>query len=178
MLEEIQRLAPLVEAQRQAVGASGSEELSNAYSSSADDHQAASKTWGIALAVALLVSVGASVLLFLLNHPSDDAKNGEIASDLALNFFVVGLLLYAVRFAATQFRANRHMEAIARNKAAALTTFARIVEGASEPEVRSALATVLAQSVFASDDTGLGHSSGDQVTLIERVAAPMFQRPS
>ena len=47
----------------------------------------------------------------------------------------------------------------------------------SEREVRNAIAVVLAQAVFSSDETGFVDSSNDHITLIERVASGI-PRPS
>lgn len=109
-------------------------------------------------------------------HPPDDASNADIAAAVAIQLLVVGLLLYVVRTAGGQFRAHRHLEAVNRNKAAALATFNRIVTGPSEKEVRTAVAVVLAQAVFSSDDTGFVESANDGVTLLERAASPVIQR--
>jgi hypothetical protein len=51
-----------------------------------------------------------------------------------------------------------------------LAAFNRFVQAGTEPEVRDQLALTLAQAVFPLGETGLIDSSGDQITLIERMA--------
>jgi len=98
---------------------------------------------------------------------------GETVTIVTRNLLVIGLLLYGVRLTALQFRVHRHLEAVARNKAAALATFNRLVAVASEKEVRNSLAVVLAQSVFGSDETGFVGTAHDQITVVERIAGSL-----
>jgi hypothetical protein len=78
--------------------------------------------------------------------------------------------------ASLQFRVHRHLEAVARNKAAALGTFNRLVAGQTEDAVRSVVAAALAQAIFTSDQTGFIGTSEDHVTLIERVLPSVSSR--
>jgi hypothetical protein len=118
------------------------------------------------------------VAVILLVHPSEDASNGTIASRVAIEILVLGLLIYAVRVTAHQFRVHRHLETVCRNKASALRTFNRLVAGPGEAEVRTAVAMALAQAVFDSNSTGFIDSSEDGVTIVERFAGPVVQRLS
>lgn len=169
--EQLEELAPLVEAQREAAGLSGVSELSKDYLEQAMTHGIAWKRWGGSLVVAMIATVGAGLFLFAHDKVSTGEITGPTIVDLVRNLFVIGLLLYAVRMTSLQFRVHRHLEAVARNKAAALSTFNRIVGVASEKEIRNSLAVVLAQSVFVSDETGFVDSAQDHITLIERLAA-------
>ena len=76
------------------------------------------------------------------------------SSRIAIEILVLGLLVYAVRVTAHQFRVHRHLETVCRNKASALRTFNRLVAGPGEAEVRTAVAVALAQAVFDSNSTG------------------------
>jgi hypothetical protein len=173
---EIERLAPLVESQRQAVGESGAEDLAVFFENQANDHAEACKwPWGVALACSVLGAVGFGILTLWLAHPPNGASNARIVTGFGIGLLVVGLLVYVVRFTSLQFRAHRHMEAVARNKAAALRTFTRISSGVADAETRSAIAITLAQAVFDSTETVFADSSGDQVTVIDR-ALPFFSR--
>jgi hypothetical protein len=172
--EQLTELAPLVEAQREATGTSGIADLSADYSAQADAHSRAWRVWGATLIVTLGVAAIGSLRLLSNDHVPEGEITGETVVSIARNLLVVGLLLYAVRLASLQFRVHRHLEAVARNKSAALATFNRIVAVASEREVRNAIATVLAQSVFASEETGFVDSGNDHVTLIERVGAGLL----
>ena len=176
LVEQIERYAPIVEAQREAATASGSAELSEAYATQADVYRNEWRRWLVCLGVAVAVAMVGGVVVISLTHPSGDASNGEIASRLAVEILVLGLLVYAVRTTAHQFRVHRHLETVARGKAAALMTFNRLVAGPGEAEVRTAVAVTLAQAVFDSGSTGFIDSSQDGVTLIERIAAPVSQR--
>ncbi len=122
-----------------------------------------------------MATIVATVVGGLILFSRDKVPSGEITGptvvDLVRNLFVIGLLLYGVRITSLQFRVHRHLEAVARNKSAALSTFNRIVSVSSEKEIRNSLAIVLAQSVFSSDETGFVDAAQDHVTLIERLAA-------
>jgi len=61
----------------------------------------------------------------------------------------------------------RHLEIVARNNAAALDTFSRLVSAGSEPDVRTAIATILAEHVFKSDETGLIDPGSDHIKEAE-----------
>jgi hypothetical protein len=91
---------------------------------------------------------------------------------------VIGLLLYAVRLVSLQFRVHRHLEVVDSNKAAALKTFPRLVAAPSEPDVRKAVAVVLAEAVFRSGESGFVDAGADHITLFERVAASAGDRIS
>jgi hypothetical protein len=169
--EQLQALAPVVDAQREAVGASGVADLSKEYLEQAGKHTTAWKRWGTGLIVAMSATVGSGLFLFSHDKVPTGTITGPTVVDLVRNLFVIGLLLYAVRITSLQFRVHRHLEAVARNKAAALATFNRIVVVASEKEIRNSLAVVLAQAVFSSDETGFVDATQDHVTLIERLAA-------
>lgn len=173
---EIRSLAPVVEAQRQAAGRSGTEDLSADFVLQANDHRESWKRWLKATAGAVLVAIVGSLLVILIHHPSGKVTDASAFGRLALDLLVVGLLLYVVRLTSLQFRVHRHLEAVARNKAAALSTFSRIVATGTEASTRDALATTLAQSVFASGETGFVDSGNDHITLIERIVAPVAQR--
>jgi hypothetical protein len=171
-----QELEQLIEASRDVTSASAAEDLTEVYTQEIARHGRAWRIWLAVLVAAVLLAGGGGALTIALLHPGEGASNGEIASAVATELLVVGLLLYLVRVAARQFNSHRHLEAVARSKAAALATFNRIVAGPSEPEVRTAVAAAVAQAVFSSDDTGLIDASSENVTLIERVATPVVQR--
>ncbi|MGD1058631.1 MAG: hypothetical protein ABR992_14590 [Solirubrobacteraceae bacterium] len=169
--EKLEELAPVVEAQREVIGASGTVDLSKDYITQADAHARSWKVWGLVLVGVAAITAACGLLLFGDDKVPAGAITGPTIVELVRNLFVIGLLLYGVRVSSLQFRVHRHLEAVARNKAAALATFNRIVTVASEKEVRNSLAIVLAQAVFNSDETGFIEAGQDQVTLIERLAA-------
>jgi hypothetical protein len=178
LAHRIEEYAPVVEAQREVASASGSADLSKAYAEQASDYRAEWQRWLKRLCVAVVVALVAGVIVILLAHPSDNASNGIVASRIAIEILVLGLLVYAVRVTAHQFRVHRHLEAVCRGKASALQTFSRLVAGPGEAEVRTAVAVALAQAVFDSSSTGFIDSSEDGVTIVERLAAPVAQRLS
>lgn len=171
-------LEQLVEATRDVTSGSGAEDLSRAYTDDAERHSAAWKRWLGALAVSISFALVGGTATIVLLHPDANATNAELVTYVGIELLVVGLLLYVVRVSARQFSAHRHLETLSRGKAAALSTFNRLVSGPSEPEVRTAVASALAQAVFSSDDTGFIETSGESVTLIERAVAPIVQRVS
>lgn len=169
------QLAELEPVVREAAG-SGIADLSEDYASQATRHGNAWRIWGSVLLLALAGAVVGSLLLFSSERIPTGAIDSETVVTIARNLLVVGLLLYAVRLASLQFRVHRHLEAVARNKAAALSTFNRIVGVSGEQEVRNAIATVLAQAVFSSEDTGFIDGADSHITLVERIAAGIPSR--
>jgi hypothetical protein len=129
----------------------------------------------------IIVGAGAVVVgiaLLIWNRPTGDDIDGEAIARITIDIYVIGLILYAVRVASLQFRVHRHLEAKARSKAAALSTFSRFVASGADPSTRDVVAQTLAQAVFESGDTGFVDSGSDQITLIERVIAPAVSRAS
>jgi hypothetical protein len=181
-IDELERklsgMEPVVEAQRAAAAEETTEELSREYTRQANEHRDA---WKLSLKILIGVGTGAivaGIALLIINRPTGAKIDGETVARLAIDVYVIGLLLYAVRVASLQFRAHRHLEAKARSKAAALSTFSRFVASGAEPSTRDVVAQTLAQSVFESGDTGFVESGSDQITLIERVIGPAVQRAS
>ncbi|HYX85497.1 MAG TPA: hypothetical protein VE777_11055 [Gaiellales bacterium] len=173
---EVGRLAPLAEAQREVVREIAVEEFSEAYRRDADGHARSWRAWLFALGGSGVLALIAGLYVVHEFDPPTDATNAQIASAVVRDVLVVGILLYMVRVAAHQFRVHRHLEAVARSKAAALQTFNRLVTGQTDPEVRSAMAITLCQAVFASGNTGFIDASADQITVIERVMGAAIQR--
>lgn len=178
LAERLQALEPVAEAQREAATASAAGELSADYIKQADDHAKAWKRWGKWLIASVVVAIAGGVTVLLAAHPAKKATNAQIASRLTLDLLVIGLLLYLVRLMSLQFRVHRHLEAVARSKAAALSTFSRMVIGPADAEVRTAVAQIVAQAVFATGETGFIDATGEHVTLIERALGPAIQRMS
>ena len=171
-------MEPVVEAQRATAAVTGAEDLSVEYMNQATRHESGWKLWLWVLLGTGVVAVLGGIALLAWNRPTGSDIDGETLARLALDLFVIGLLLYAVRVSALQFRVHRHLEAKARSKAAALSTFSRFVASGAEPSTRDVLAATLAQAVFESGDTGFVDSSSDQITLIERIVGPAAQRVS
>lgn len=178
LAQQLEALESVANVQREAASVSAADELSTDYSRQADDHAKAWKLWGKWLIAAVVFAIGGGIAVLLAAHPEKNATNAQIVSRLTLILLVIGLLLYVVRLTSLQFRVHRHLEAVARSKAAALSTFNRIVVGPAESEVRTAVAQVLAQAVFKTDDTGFIDASAEHITLIERVVGPAIQRVS
>ncbi len=172
----LQEQQDLVEAQRAAAGESGASELSAEYDRQASKHCDHWKRWLGILVVSVVGSIVAGLALFYLNRIPANATNAETATHITLDVYLIGLTIYAVRVASLQFRVHRHLEVVARSKSAALTTFSRIIASASEPEVRTALATVLAESVFSSSQSGFVGTGSDNITLVERVVDNISKR--
>jgi hypothetical protein len=164
------QLADLEPVVREAAG-SGIADLSHDYTSQATRHAAAWKIWGGMLILTILAAVIGSLVLFSSERIPTGVIDSETVVTIARNLLIVGLLLYVVRLASLQFRVHRHLEAVAHNKAAALSTFNRIVGVSGDPEVRNAIAAVLAQAVFSSEETGFVDGSDNHITLVERIAA-------
>jgi hypothetical protein len=174
---ELQQLAPVVEAQRELLGESGVTKLSHDFDERASQHATSFKRWAFGLVVAVVGSGIGVVLVAILNRPADDATNAQIATHAFIDLAIIGLIIFLVRFVATQTRAHRHMQFVARNKANALSTFNRLVSGQQDPEVRSNVAVALAQAVFKSDDGVFSDASGDTVTIVERLGSAWLPRP-
>jgi hypothetical protein len=168
--------ATIAKAKREELSTSAAGDLGAAYGDEAARHSNARKLWLSLLTAAILFAGGAGAAAIALAHPARDATNGEIATALAIQILVVGLAIYLVRVAASQFRAHSHLEAVNRRKAAALATFNRMVAGPAESDVRTAVASVLAQTVFGGEETGFIDGSADSVTLVEQAISPVLQK--
>jgi hypothetical protein len=173
---ELDARGDLVEATRTKTGAAGAKELAAAYEEQARSHSRQWKLWGVGLVLSTVIALVVGYLVLHHTHPEKNATAAQIVSRVTVDLLVVGLLIYAVRVTSRQFSVHSHLATVAHNKAAALATFSRIVTSGSSPEARDRLADVLAQYVFASDNTGFLSGDGDQVTLLERIAGPLSQR--
>ena len=173
---ELESREDLLKAAREESGASGTQNLAEEYDKQAQDHERHWKYWGAGLAVATSTALVGGYFVLKVNHPATDATTSELVSHAALDLLVIGILIYVVRVTSLQFSVHRHLAAVARNKAAALATFSRIVSSGSSSETRDRLAEVLAHYVFVSSDTGFLDAAGDQITLPERLAGPVAQR--
>lgn len=178
LAREVQELAPLVEAQRDATSAQGAENLGEFFSNSAKKHRASWMRWLFAFVVTVAIAVGVGLYTVNTVAPKSDADAREIFHAVAVALLVVGLLLYVVRIASLQFRVHRNLEAVDESKAAALRTYSRIVAAASSPDVRTALVSSLADAVFRTPETGLIDQSSDHNTLVERLAGSAASRAS
>jgi hypothetical protein len=160
----------LVEGLRKVAGESASDDLAAVFANRARKLGGLAKTWLIALCVSGVVALGGALITFALIRPHDtDSVSGEDIARITLAAFIVGLLVYAVKTCAQQYRANRHLEAVAESKAAALSTFTRFSSAIAEESVRSTVALVLAQAVFATEETGYVEAAADRVTLMDHV---------
>jgi hypothetical protein len=158
----------LVESLRTVSGKSASDDLSAVFMGRADKLSAEARRWLTWLGVSGAIAIGGAIASFFLISPHNSGQvTGEDIGRITLAAFIVGLLAYAVRTCALQYRASRHLEAIARSKAAALSTFTRFSAAIAEESVRSTVALVLAQAVFATEDTGFVDASADRVTLMD-----------
>jgi hypothetical protein len=175
LVRQLEELAPLVDAQREATSGHGAEDLAKYYVDSADQHRTSWRRWLTLLIVALALSGGLGLLTVQAVAPGEDPELREVFHSIAVALLVIGLLLYLVRITSLQFRVHRNLEAIDRSKAAALRTYNRIVSGAT-PEVRGTLVATLAEAVFRTSDTGFVGDPSDHVTLVERVVGSVSQR--
>lgn len=158
----------LVEGLREVAGESASDDLSAVFANRAKKLGELAKTWLIALCVSGVVAMAGALIAFALIRPHDTGSvSGEDIARITLAAFIVGLLVYAVKTCAQQYRANRHLEAVAESKAAALSTFTRFSSAIAEESVRSTVALVLAQAVFATEETGYVDAAADRVTLMD-----------
>jgi len=174
--EKLESFSALEGAKREAVSSSGAQDLSAAYVNEAERHSKGATIWVVLLGLAVVLAGGLGALVIDLAHPAKKAAPSEIATSIAVQVLVVGLTLYVIRVAASQFRAHRHLEAVNRGKAAALDTFNRIVAGPSERDVRTAVAAVLAQAVFATERTGFIDPAAEGVTVAENILGPLMGR--
>jgi hypothetical protein len=172
---EFERMKPIVEAQRELLGTAGTTKVSAHFETEADGHGKAWKLWLTALVIWLVIAGVAGVIFIDQTRPASTATNAQTATHLFLDLLVIGLLIFVVRILTLQFRAHRHMEIVSRNKANALSTFNLLVVG-MEPEVKSTIASALAQSVFSTEDAIFSDSSSEHVTILERVLSPGIDR--
>lgn len=168
-------MAPVVQAQRELLGESGTTKLSADFDEEAKRYAKAWKFWLGVLAVAVVALIVGGSLFVSQTRPADKATNAQIAAHLFTDLLVIGLVLFLIRLCSLQFRGYRHMEVVAHNKANALSTFNRLVVG-QEAEVRTVVAAALAHSVFNVDENVFTDSASEHVTILERVLSPGIDR--
>ena len=161
---------------REAARESAGQELSGVFLGRAKDCRDAAIAWLRALAVASVVAVAGAIVTFERVRPDEGAHEPHDFAALGLGLFILGILAFAVRVCAQNYRVNRHLEAVARSKAAAISTFQRLVSSVEDEEVKSAVTLTLAQAIFTAEETGLVDGSGDHVTLVERAVLPAVSR--
>lgn len=173
---ELESRRDLVNQFRDAARESAGQELSGVFLGRANDCRNAATRWLKALAVASVVAVIGAIVTFDKVRPDEGAHDPHDYAALGLGVFILGIFAFAVRVCAQNYRVNRHLEAVARSKAAAISTFQRLVTSAEDEEVKSAVTLTLAQAIFTTEETGLVDGSGDHVTLVERAIVPAVSR--
>ncbi len=177
--EQQERLRHELESQSEAVsqarataGDSASEELSEVFKERSEKYANAANKWLVALCAAAPIVAGLAILTFHLLRPDSGAKDAHDFAGLGLGLFILGLLTFAIRVCAQNFRVNRHLAAIAQSKQTSISTFQRLAASVTDEDIRSAVTLTLAQAIFAVEETGLVDGSGDHVTLVERAVIP------
>ncbi|MGC1166110.1 MAG: hypothetical protein WA862_08375 [Solirubrobacterales bacterium] len=173
---ELEARRDLVGEFRDAARESAGQELAGVFLARAKDCRGAASGWLKALVVASLVSIAGAIVTFDAVRPEKGANDPHDLAALGLGLFILGILAFGVRICAQNYRVNRHLEAIARSKAAAISTFQRLVSSVEDADVKSAVTLTLAQAVFTPEETGLVDGSGDHVTLVERAVLPTVAR--
>jgi hypothetical protein len=161
---------------RDAARESAGQELSGVFLDRAKDCKDSAMRWLSALVLASIGAVAGAIITFNEVRPDKGADDPHELAALGLGLFILGILAFAVRVCAQNYRVNRHLEAVARSKAAAISTFQRLVSSVEDEEVKSAVTLTLAQAVFTTEETGLVDGSGDHVTLVERAVIPAIAR--
>lgn len=170
---ELEARRDLVKQFREAGRVSAGEELASVFRQVARDRADSGRNWLIGVGISVVVAAGGAIVIFFAVKPPDNGStNSHDYAALGLGVFLLGLLAFGVRICAQNYRVNRHQQAIANSKAAALSTFQRLAGSVEEEELRSAVTLTVAQAVFSSEETGLIDSSGDHVTLVERAVIP------
>jgi len=171
VLQELESYRDLVSGLRQRSGEEASSDLAAVFTERAKDVGEAAKSWRKALIAASLAALVGTLIAFELLKPetSDSDFTSSDIGRTTLLLLIVGLLIFGVRVCAQGYRSNRHLQAVAEGKAAALSTFALFSSSIGEDQIREAVALTLAQAVFATDDTGLIDGSSEQVTVVERI---------
>jgi hypothetical protein len=172
---ELAARSDLISAMRQASGESAGEDLGGVLQGRATELGEAAQKWFLALIGTSVGALVGAILTFLILKPGEKTESAADLGELGLGLFIVGLLVFSVRVCAQNYRVNRHLQAIAKSKAAALGTFTRLTAAIEDQEIRSAVTLALAQAIFATEETGLVDSSGDHVTLVERAMAPLVR---
>ena len=157
---------------RAAAGTSASEEQAEVFKNRTEEYEDRATKWLVALILSVPLSAGLALITFLELGPESGSKDVHDFAGLGFGLFVLGLLAFAIRVCAQNFRVNRHLAAVARSKEASISTFQRMVASVEDAELRSAVALTLVQSIFAVEETGLIDGSGDHVTLVERAVLP------
>jgi hypothetical protein len=168
---ELEARKDLVAQFREGARESAGEELAGVLNQQAIDRGKTADNWFKALIGSLILALVGSIGTFFAVRPDGLIDKSDLGA-LGLGVFILGLLAFAVRVCAQNYRVNRHLEAVAKSKAAALSTFQRLVASVEGEDVRSAVTLTLAQAVFTTEETGLIDGSSDHVTLVERALIP------
>jgi hypothetical protein len=162
---------------RKGAGSSASQELEKVYRDLASDYARSSNVWLGVLVGALVLGFLAALLTYHGVRPAREAKEPHDYAALGFGVFVIGLIAFGIRVCAQNLRINRHLAAVNRSKASAISTFQRLATSVSDEAVRSAVTLTLAQAIFTVEETGLTDASGDHVTLVERAVIPSLPTP-
>jgi len=170
LAHDLDQREDVVDSVRISATQEAAEDLTTAFSKRAGQYKHRANVWLGALGIAIGLTIMAAYGAYSLLDPGT-TDNLDIGR-LTFTVFALGLLIYAVRVCGQQHRSARHLEAVALSKEATTDTFGRLVSSIKSDEVRATATLVLAQSVFAVEDTGLNSGGAEQVTLVERAVLP------
>ena len=148
----------IIGAAREASVRIGIGAFSEEFNNEAEDLEKRSRWWLLAAALGVAVTIAAAIGWELLWPMPTGGKYWVLH---AFSKVPVIVMLFTVALTCAQmFRSLQHQRATNRHRALTLQTFRSFVEGTEDPDVRDAVLTIAASSVFANSPTGLAGSRG------------------
>jgi len=144
---------------RQVSGEAGASKLSGYYKTETERYakQSVWLLWGIVGAVVLLGVLG--YMFFFGPWEIEDTRSTsddwqELAKDLTVRVFFLGIGAWVLAFLARTYRVTRHLETVNSQKQAALDTYPLFIEAVSSEQGRDMVTAELARSVLQGADSG------------------------
>jgi hypothetical protein len=142
---------------RVAAGERGATQLSSFYSGEVERYQKQGYVFAVLAGVAATVLVLLGLVFFFGPWAVEDSGDQEwqdIAHDLAVRIFFLGIGVWALAFLARIYRVARHLEVVNAQKQAALDTFPLFLAALSTDQQRDIVTAELARSVLQPADSG------------------------
>lgn len=180
------RVATVLAVTEAAAGKVGVSKHATHFAEQAEEHLASARSWLIAAASAVAVTVLLAALnlwwsLAQASAPSSPlrlASPGQVAQLITAKVITLSLLLSLTVFCARAYRANRHNYVVNRHRRNALASFQTFVESTEDASTRNAVLIQATQSIFAPQNSGYADGDVDMqspiklVELIRPIAEP------
>lgn len=174
--------AAILDRLQKEAGVAAASTLSPYYKTQAEHHKKQADVFLKVLggAVALTLAMG---LLGFIVFPIDVKLEGTVAwfewlRQLLPRLFVVGVAVYAVSFAARNYRVNKHLQVVNEQRRNALDTYGLFQSAVSDATTRDIATTEILHATFQPADTGYLSTTSER-TIVETTPglSSLTQRP-